>query len=605
MKYLRRALHSARPSSSGSYGLAAVGFILWLVAVREADFYRMGDLGLISVLRWPYFVGLAIVAIGIAIELLRVPLRPSRLVVLIVVLVIYLFGTACAVEPVASLGDSWLMAGFTHYIMQHGHVLLNYDARFSWPGFFSLGSIMAFFAGQSNALIFLRWFPLVIELAYLAPLTVIARFSGVGRRAGWLGVALFYATNWIYQDYYSPQALNYFFFLVVIATVLACWQPKRHNQPDRIGSLARERRRQSRALFTYARLTGRDATIEFERFPALALFGLLGLLCLASATSHQLTPFAIVVALFACLLTRRLGWPELLVAAALFTFGWLSLGASNYWIGHLSDIFGEVGQLSSTYGQNVASRITGNASHLLVVKTRILLTASFYGLAGIGFLRRSPDSRSLEALAGVPFLLLAAQSYGGEGLLRVVLFGLPFVALLAASAIFPNRSGDIRPLLPQFRLGRFGRPALFVVAAIVLLGFSLATTLVRGGNDSYEAFSNGELAAVNYAYNHAQPGETIGLVAPFLPGGQRDVASVQFFFADNGGGSPSVRKDENVLLQNNPSFIILSQSQEAWGEILGGYPVGWEASLEVDLVDHGYRIAAEWPTATVLEPSGT
>ena len=103
-------------------------------------------------------------------------------------------------------------------------MLENYDARFSWPGTFSLGAVLAGFTGV-NTVDFLRWAPLVFELLYLPPLLVIARCSGVGVRAGWLGVALFYATNWIDQDYFSPQALNYLLYLVVLATVLACWQP--------------------------------------------------------------------------------------------------------------------------------------------------------------------------------------------------------------------------------------------------------------------------------------------------------------------------------------------------------------------------------------------
>lgn len=604
MKTLRRDRDISSLSSSASLLLAVAALIMWFVAVRQADFLRMGALGLITVLHWPYFVGLGFVSIGLALELLRTPLRPHRLVVLIVVLIVFLFGTASAIEPVAGLGDSWLMAGFTHFIFRHGHVLLNFDARFSWPGGFALGAVLIAFTGQSNALGFIHWFPLVIELFYLAPLIAIAKFSGAGKRAGWLGITLFYATNWIYQDYYSPQALNYLFYLVVIATVLAIWQPARRPRVKAAGGLLRERLRQSGSLFTYSRISGRDASTNLNGFTTLILFGLLGVLCYASATSHQLTPFAIILALAACLLTRRLGWPELVLVSALFAVGWLSLGASNYWTGHLSAIFGGVGQLGSTYGANVSNRITGSGSHLLVVKARILLTIALYVLAGIGVLRRNTNSRALEMLSAAPFVLLAVQSYGGEGLLRVVFFALPFTAMLAASAILPSRTGSVRSWLPNLRLGRFGRVALCVAVAVVVLGFSLATTLVRGGNDAYEAFSRGELDAVNYAYNHSVPGQTIGMVAPFLPGGQRDVGSVQFYSADDGGYS-SVGDDQTALLQTHPAFIILSQSQEAWGEIVAGYPEGWENSVEIYLVNHGYQIVAEWATATVLQPGSS
>jgi hypothetical protein len=54
------------------------------------------------------------------------------------------------------------------------------------------------------------------------------------------------------------------------------------------------------------------------------------------------------------------------------------------------------------------------------------------------------------------------------------------------------------------------------------------------------------------------------------------------------------------LLRAHPAWVILSQSQEAWGEIDAGYPAGWEQGLQASLVAGGYRVVASWPTATVL-----
>jgi hypothetical protein len=584
----------------GSPGLGLVAFVLWIVAVHQANFLSMGPLGLVSVLGWSYFVGLALVAAGMALELLHTPLRSNRLVFLIVLLVVFLFATASAVEPVAGTQSAFVIAGFVQHVYLHGQPLINYDARFSWPGSFSLGAVLVAFAGQTNAMDFLRWFPFIIELLYLPALLVIAKFSGVGRRAGFLGVMIFYSSNWIFQDYFSPQALNYLFFLVIVASVLFCWQPKMSHRIKRFRGGMLDRLSQSRDIFTPARLAGRDTVTAVSSPVVLGILVMLGLIFLASAMSHQLTPFAIMLALAACLLTRRMGRPELLIVASLFAVGWLSLGASNFWVGHLSDIFGSAGHVVSSYSSNVSSRVIGSSTHKTVVDIRILLTAGLYFLGGVGVLRRIPNSRTLEILVAAPFLLVVLQDYGGEGLLRVVLFGLPFVSLLAASAILPNRFGPIRPVVPKLKLGRYGRPMLCVATFVVVFGFALATTVVRGGNDAYEAFSKGELAAVNYAYDHSRPGETVGVVAPYLPFGQRDIESVQVFVASGGGTPPPGTEGMNLLLYR-PAFIILSQSQEAWGEIVAGYPRGWEGSLEDSLVGKGYKIVAEWQTATVLE----
>jgi hypothetical protein len=594
-------------------GLAAS--LLWIVSVTRADSLLMNSYGLVSVLGWPYFLGLVLLIAAMTIELLRIRLRPNHLTMLAIVLVVFLFGTACAIEPVAGLETTFIHAGFIQYILQHGHPLNDYDARFSWPGTFSLTAVLVTFTGLSNALAFLRWFPLFIELLYLAPLIVIARYSGVSRRAAWLGIILYYANNWIYQDYLSPQALDYLFFLVVVATVFACWQPGAEKETA-VRSLVMHYVAKVRALLTRSRLEGLDAHSDWSSPRILAIVAMIALISLASAMSHQLTPYALLLALGACLLTRRLGRPELIIVVFMFAVGWLSLGASNYWVGHLNQIFGSVGQIGGTLGSNVTNRVVGSFSHRLIVDARILCTAALYSLGAIGALRRRPDSRALEALAGVPLLLLLAQNYGGEGLMRAVLFGLPFVCLLAASALLPNRVGPLRALvpsipfhrlgrkvmltaMPHFPIRRAGRVVLGTAIAVVILVMSFGNVIVRGGNDAYESYTLGEFDAVMYTYNHITPGQTLGIVSPYLPIGFRDVGLINMYVARNDGAQLTPVRPSGFV-KSHAAWVILSQSQESWGVNVAGYPVSWEANLERSLLSDGYTIAKAWPTATVL-----
>jgi hypothetical protein len=581
-------------------GAGAVLF--WIITVVADDYSRMSGYGLVSVLGWPYFAGLLLVVLGFGVELCRPILRHRHLLLLIVILIVYIYGTACAIEPVSALTDSWIHAGFIQYILLHGHPLNGYDARFSWPGAFSMAAILTRFVGEPNALSFLRWFPLLIELAYLAPLLVIGRFSGVGRRAAWLGIAFYVTSNWIYQDYFSPQALAFFFFLVVIATTLACWQPMKialnSTQPHWI----LDRLRRTRHAFSRDRLAGRHATSSWTSNQTLALVALFTLIFTAGVMSHQLTPPAIILALAALLVTRRLGRPELVVLIVVLTFGWLSLGASNYWVGHLSDIFGSLGQFGSKLSSNVTSRVTGQPTHLIVVELRILLTAAVFFVAGIGTLRRSADSRTLEALVMAPFVLFAAQSYGGEGLIRVVLFGLPFTSLLAASAFLPRANAEIPPIvpMPSGRLARLVTTAVPVAIVVAVLACALVTTVVRGGNDAYESFSTGELAAVNYVYDHVHKGQIIGSVNYYIPIGQKDVGSVSQYFAPDEPEN-RLKRISGHLLDAAPAYIILSKSQEAYGEEVVGDSPGWEAAVQRSLTHHGYFVVARWSTATVLK----
>ena len=629
---------------------------MWLLTVHDADYSKMGQLGLVSILGWTYYVGLTLAVLGFTNELLRTRLRSSWLLLFVIILAVYIFGTASAVEPIASLPDTFRHAGLLEFIYQHGYALPHYVADFSWPGAFSLGAVLTSFAGQANALGFTRWFPLFIELMYLAPLVVISRSIGVGRRAGWLGIATFYVTDWIFQDYFSPQALGYLYLLITVAAVLATWRSKPSTLFSELRSTAHERLLRSQSALRLARLRGRDAVkirsnkqtlvavlgpwrlkptpplfgsrnnnhgrfvrrrvgALFARFEGhdsaavlsstqtLSVLGLLGLIFFALAVSHELTPYALILMLAGCLLARRLGRPELLAVAILITVGWLSLGATDYWLGNLAMIFGGFGQVGSTLSANVSGRVAGSLIHKLAVDTRIIIIVSLYFLAGVGVLRRSTDSRVLEIVAVAPFFLLFVSSYVGEGLMRVVFYALPFTALLAASAIFPQQSGAIRSWMPNFRIARYvrsSRATLWALVFVIVLASAFATTVARGGNDDYESFTKGELAAVNYVYDHVTPGATVGITSPYLPFNQRDVGSVYWVALFTGGG-PSIEGIRSALINIHPQYIVLSQSQENWGEIVVGYPRGWENTLFNSLVSKGFHVVASWRTASVLK----
>ena len=597
---------SRTPSRLGAVvplACATLAAVLWVVTVRRADYASMGPLGLVTILGPSYFVGLVLVCVGFAVELLRPHPDERRLAALVVVLLVFLFGTSCAVEPVAATTSAFSHAGFVRFVFVHGHPLNGYVAEFSWPGVFSLFAVVASFMGKSQVNLLLRWFPLGIELAYLAPMLAIARASGVSRRAGWLGVALFFGTDWIYQDYFSPQAVNLLFYLATVALVLSCWRPIATAVARRRPALS-ERWAATRRSLRWRRLLGDEATTSWPASRLIGAFLVLCLMFVASAISHQLTPYAIVLALAACLLTRRLGRPELVAVAFLVTIGWLSLGASDYWIGHLSQIFGGIFQFGHTVGTNVSSRVVGSESHRLIIDARILLTVGLFFLAGIGAARRATSSRTLELLCVAPFFVLLGQSYGGEGLLRVALLAGPFASLLAASAILPKRFGPIRPFLRPARLGRHGRAVLGVATAVVLLGATVVMTTVRGGNDYYETFSNGELSAVNLAYKLVTgPNQTIGLVAGYSPIGQWYVGTVPTTAIATGNSTPTLGQIRHGLEVQHPTFIMLGPAQQHWGVVLGGYPSTWMAGLRsyLETPKGGYVLVRNFGTATLLK----
>jgi hypothetical protein len=583
-----QAARAARIITAGPLLAGALAAALWISSVLVADAARMGSIGLVSVLPWWYFVGLVLLVGALGWELLRP--RPVVMYTLTLLLIGYLFGTASAVEPIARLPVAWFHAGLTEWIAVNGRALPPVDARSSWPGMFSLSALVTQIMGVDHASDLLRWAPPVFEALYLAPLRVIAEALHVGKRAGWIGTLIFYLGNWIDQDYFSPQALNILFYLVVLAAVLAFWQPP----------LLRPRaplfRRPAAGWTSAARAWWR------QRFAARGLLttprrqvGLLAVLVLvlfASVASHQITPFGLVIALGACFIARRLPGPELPIALAVLILGWLSFAASDFWTGHLDLVFGGFGQVFSSVQENVADRLVGAPAHEFIVRLRVMLTGAVIVLAGFGVLRRwRRQGRIVELLAAAPFCLVAVQSYGGEGLMRAALFALPFTGLLAGVAV--------APLFEQAAHKPLRRYVAASTATALLAVLALWLALVRGGNDPYVSFTQADRTAFLEVAALARPGQTVALYAPYVPAQDQDLGRIRVVSADPDENLPLDGAVER-LLQTRPDYLLLTESQRRWGELVRDWAPHWQSTVEQRFLAAGYQRLPAPPSATVM-----
>ena len=290
---------------------------LWVVTVRRADYSLMGQLGLVTILGPAYFVGLALL-VARASSSSSCSRRPARAGSSrsSSCSSCFLFGTPCAVEPIAALDERWIHAGFVRYIF-----VARPPAQRLRRGVLVARRVLARRArrrvhGQDQRARPASLVPARDRAGLPRPDARHREGERRVRRAGWLGIALFYGTDWIYQDYFSPQALNLLFFLVDVAVVLSvlaarsrCAVARRRPALARAAALATMRRcgPTGSAATRRRRLVGaprrRGVPRPVPRVPR------------ASAMSHQLTPYAIVLALVACLLTRRLGRPELVAIA--------------------------------------------------------------------------------------------------------------------------------------------------------------------------------------------------------------------------------------------------------------------------------------------------
>jgi hypothetical protein len=329
---------------------------------------------------------------------------------------------------------------------------------------------------------------------------MIFRHATTDMRLVWLGIWLFYVANWVGQDYLSPQAFGYFCYLVILA-ILVTWFPVSATSTSRFVDLLRRCRLSNQTIERFVHWL---APPDLPAAPATrgqkwALAAVVVLLYAAVVPSHQLTPFAILGSVTILVMFNRCTFRLLPVIMALMALAWLRYMASAYFAGHGSHVAGQVGAVGTSVGSNIGDRLSGSTGHLVVVYLRSTASLLFWALAGIGALRRVRHQRrdfTFALLAAAPFPLLLMQSYGGEMMLRIYLFSLPFMAFFVAALFVPA---------PTVGHSRAARVILSTAALLLLTSFFIT----RYGNERMDVFTPAEVEATNYLYEEAPPGSLL------------------------------------------------------------------------------------------------
>ncbi|MCU1675016.1 MAG: hypothetical protein JWN77_3129 [Frankiales bacterium] len=461
------------------------------------------------------------------------------------------------VEPFPRFATAWIHAGLAEYIARSGEVLLDTDARFSWPGFFAAAGVFAQAVGV-EPLSLLRWTPLVLGLLYLLPLTVIVRTFVVDERQRVLALSIFVLGNWVGQDYFAPQGFNFLLYLTTMAVLLRLLVVDPHT--TWVSRLLARLLRRSPDSADLAASAGSTST----RYAALAV---VLLLYAASAVSHQLTQFFTLFAVAALVMAgvSRLGWLACLMAV--ITLAYFVWAAEDYWSGHLRDITADLGGLGSSIQSSVVSRTTTGTApeRAVVVNARLGLSAAVALLAAVGLVRRRDRILLAPALlAAAPVLVMALQSYGGEAALRVYLFALPWLAVLGAHALTP-------PVVDA-------RPRAAYLAAVLLplgcLGLATAFMLARFGNETFEQMRPMDVAATQAAYDLMETGDALFVLTESVPWRARDIERFSYVYATP---PPLSRADLPTLLEAmrrapRDAYLLLTEGQWSQLRFLQGVP---------------------------------
>jgi hypothetical protein len=544
--------------------LAAV--LLWTLSLETVNPERMGDTGLVSVLPPGAFAALALTCVSFALILRREHVSTPLVLLHFALLIFMLYGATALIAKVPAFNVVWRHAGVTSYIAETGHVNPRIDAYFNWPGFFFWAGLVTHVAGEGSVLDWSRWSAVAFELAYLAPLVAIARAFTSDRRLAWTAVWIFYLTNWVGQDYFSPQAMAYLWYLALAAVVLTYLSQR--GAPRAAAWRARGTR-----LLVSLRLRAAGALSEApvpsaDAAQRAALVLVCVMLALAAVGSHQLTPWMMLGGLAALVLFRRCSARALPLIILMLLMLWLCYVATVYLGGHLKLLLGQTLDVNSAVSANVGERLFGSSGHRLVVHLRLAATAGLWLLAVAGLVRglrsgRSSPGHGLLALSSPAFVII--QPYGGEMLLRVYLFSLPFTACYAAQALAPlhGRWRDLR-----------GAVSVAVAGALLLGGF----VYTRYGNDATTIFSPGEAQAAQRLYRIAPRRSLLVAASTNVAWRQQNYGDYNFQLLGHhlapapAGQSPAQLAAEVAVYMrgaHRPAYLLITRAQVRYDELMG------------------------------------
>jgi hypothetical protein len=606
--------------------LLPTAIALWASSLPHIDLSRMNDYGLVSVLPARVWVAFAVFMASFVVCWWRADHARVLLFVHVLAFIVMFYGIPALVAHSPRGPIVYRHAGITESLIRTGLVDPRQDAYFNWPAFFMFLASVVKIGGVSSALTLATWATVVVNVLYLPPLLMIMRTLTRDSRLVWGAVLVFYATNWINQDYLAPQSFTYLFYLTVIALVLRYLRPRSAADMGslRIATLIRRSRLTSwtAPLFPVQPPPPPEGMSEASTGRTAAAITVLILVLFGAATaSHQLSPYAIFISVTLLVLTghcRIRGLPLLL---GVIMVAWTIFVAHSYIDGHLGKIATGTG-LGQSATANVTQRLSGSDQHLVVVRERLMLSAWVWLMALLGavyrFRSRHKDyAAAVLGLAPIPLFLLP---YGGEVLLRLYFFMLPFVAFFAVAPLVPPTPQPGRAWAARsptvLRVLRDGM--VFGVVGSVLLG---ASFFARYGNERMDTFSPAEIAAVRELYSIAPLGSSLMAETNYLPWKYQDYEWSKtdptrqrhkyLSLADEWNLAPNKSVRDMVVwtgeaLRARPSvdqragFLILSRSQQAHEEILGGLSQSTMDQFERLLVRSGkFQLVYSNPDAKI------
>ena len=557
----------------------ALALFLWITSLPLMQPDGVDDFGIVSILPWHYWMAVGCVTAGFAVSLIHPAQSNGLRVAALIVLILLLHATPPLVYGTLRYSWSWKHIGIIDYIQRQGGVdrsITFLGAYHNWPGFFWLFARLAdmLHYGPLEIANVARFFSVASNLVYLFLLRAIYRRFTADDCLVHAAVWIFLCANWVGQDYFSPQAVAYALFLLILLLCLGPLMPAERPALTPLGQrIDRLRRRiaQVRPL-----VPAPSAPLRVAAVVALCLA------MLFVAASHQLTPLILIFSLFSLAVVTPLGL-ALPILSGLIMVYWVLYPASPFTAVYLPDEVAQLGQTVSDLTETLVDTSAVDIGVAVVVWAGRALTIGVVLLAGLGWLRRlrlGARDGVICALLAAPTLTLGATSYGGEAVFRVFFFALPFIAILAAGLFFPTEGKGRRPLTAL---------AFGLLSLPLILGFLLA----NNGKDRQYRFTPDEIAAAHWLYSRAGPGTLLVEAARSYPSQFLNYENFIYLPIANESGEEraEILADPARVLGRwfsapewQDGYVILTRSQQAYVEAMGVMPKGALERMALDLI---------------------
>ena len=382
--------------------------------------------------------------------------------VIILTLIIFLTLTPPIIEETPRFRYAYKSYGFADYIIRNDHIDPKVVWYHNWPGAFFSMSMLSKIINPENDLLFLMYFSFIIQIIYFFPVyTFLQLLFQDDDKKIWIGIWIFYILNFINQDYMSPQAFAYLYFLIILSVTVKL---------AKIGK----------------NYDGMLNNISYKFVGVILISGI--------AITHMMTSTLVLSIIFFSALFSSSSSSKKILYKFTFLFiiiitAWVIYGAYVYLNWHLVDFIEKAYNLDSMFSQNL-QRVSGSPSHLIISKLMIFTTfiSIIFAALGITFSYFRKDkitsiNTRILVMAGAILAIAPQSPYGGEMMMRIFLFMLPLLSFFIAQ-IFINSN-------------------LKIILILFLIIMSPLNVITHYGNEEYDYVSKAELKSYDFFYEKA------------------------------------------------------------------------------------------------------